>query len=82
MSSTIKVTRLHDTSDAPSILDMAEGSIAINTQTGKIYAQNDNLEVIEIGGLYNGVSLPRSDPQRRHAFWNDNGTLKVSLFNA
>jgi hypothetical protein len=82
MPTTIKLHRLHGTDAASSILDMVEGSMSYNTQTGKLYVRTPSLEVVEMAGIYDGADLPNTDPLRKGAFWNDNGTLKVSLYNA
>jgi len=77
---TIKYKRSHTAGSVPTTNDLkVAGQVAINTSDNKVFARNDQKAVVEIGGLYDGTSLPTSDPHLDGAFWKDSdNNLRVS----
>lgn len=58
--------------------DVAQGELAFNLTTGKMWTVDHLLNINTVGGLYNGADLPKYDPEVSGAWWNDDGILKVS----
>ena len=74
----IKLKRSHVAGTKPSTGNLAEGEVAINTADGKIYSRDDSDNIVELGGLQDGISLPTSDPSVAGALWSDSGVVKIS----
>jgi len=62
----------------PTTSNLAEGELAINVADKKLFSRDDSDNIVTLGGLYDGSSLPTSDPAVAGALWNDNGTVKIS----
>jgi len=54
------------------------GEFGFNITSGKMWMVDDNYNLREVGGLYSGKNLRKSDPAVAGEFWNNNGTLSVS----
>jgi hypothetical protein len=78
MPTTIVFKHSHTADAEPSTVDIQEGEIAINTADGVIFTRDNNNNIVTLGGIYDGSSLPNADPGVSGALWNDSGTVKVS----
>lgn len=76
---TVKVKRSHTEGAVPTTLNLEEGELAINTFDKKIFSRDDSDNIVTLGGLQDGSTLPTSDPVIAGALWNDNGTVKISV---
>ena len=74
----MKLKRSHVADTVPTILDLAEGEIGINTVDGKIYTRDNSNNIVLLGGLQNGSTLPSTDPATVGSLWNDAGVVKIS----
>lgn len=79
MPTPIKPSRSYNEDWVPSTVELVDdGWVGVNGVTGKIWMRDDDFNIKEVGGIYDGASLPRVDPGIAGAFWNDDGVLKVS----
>jgi hypothetical protein len=78
MATVIKLKRSFTTGSVPSAGDLVTGEVAINPTDGKMWTKNSDNEIVLLGGLQDGSSLPTSDPAIAGILWNDNGTVKIS----
>jgi hypothetical protein len=60
------------------VTQLIPGELGLNLTTGKMWTVDQSYNLVTVGGLYDGLALPKSDPQTLGAFWNDDGILKVS----
>jgi hypothetical protein len=75
----IKTKVSHTGGAVPTTANLSEGELAINTADGKIYSRDDSNNIVTLGGLQDGSTLPTSDPAVAGALWNDNGAVKISV---
>jgi hypothetical protein len=77
-AATLCLKRSHVSGAVPDVNDIIEGEVAINTADRKLWIRDGSNNIVLLGGLQDGWSLPTSDPVDSGKFWNDSGTLKVS----
>lgn len=75
---TIKLKRSFTSGAVPTTDDLVEGEVAMNVVDGKIWSRDDSNNIVLLGGLQDGSSLPTSDPAEVGALWNDSGTVRIS----
>lgn len=78
MSTTIKPKRSNQTGTEPVAGDLEVGELALNVPDGKLWTKDESNNVVLLGGLQDGSSLPTSDPEIVGALWNDSGTVRIS----
>lgn len=78
MSTVIKPKRSVTPGAEPSPSDLVEGELALNLPDGKMWSKDSGGNVVLLGGLQDGSSLPTSDPAVVGALWNDSGTVRIS----
>ena len=78
MATVIKPARSYAEEWTPNTLILDEAEIAVNAPLHKIWMRDNNFKMVEVGGLYHGRDLPRSDPAIVGKFWNNDGVLTVS----
>jgi hypothetical protein len=78
VATVIKLKRSFTTGAVPSTGDLEVGEVAMNPTDGKIWTKDGDGNVVLLGGLQDGSSLPTSDPAIAGILWNDNGTVKIS----
>lgn len=75
---TILLKRSFSTGAEPLPSDLEPGEVAINVADGKLWTKDESNNVVSLGGLQDGISLPSTDPASAGALWNDNGTVRIS----
>lgn len=78
MPTTIKLKRSFSAGAEPSPSDLVEGEIAVNAVDGKLWTKDNLGNVVLLGGLQDGSTLPLSDPGVDGELWNDSGTVRIS----
>lgn len=62
----------------PTTSNLRQGELGCNVADGRLWTRDDNDNIVEVGGYYDGSTLPTTDPGVSGAFWNDAGTVKIS----
>ena len=62
----------------PTAGDLEVGEVGVNVADGAMYTKNGSNDIVLLGGLQDGSTLPTSDPEIVGALWNDNGTVRIS----
>jgi hypothetical protein len=78
MSTTIKLKRNSAPGAEPTPADLEVGELAINPTDGKLWSKNEDGDLVLLGGLQDGSTLPTSDPAVAGELWNDSGTVRIS----
>ena len=78
MTTKIKLKRNFAPGAVPTADDLDIGELAVNPTDQKLWTKDNEGNIVLLGGLQSGSSLPTSDPAIVGALWNDNGTVKVS----
>lgn len=75
---TIKLKRSSVEGSVPTAGDLVEGEVAMNLVDGTLYSKDSGGNIVLLGGLQDGSTLPTSDPAVVGALWNDAGTVRIS----
>lgn len=75
---TIKLKRSSVEGSVPTTGDLVEGEVAMNLVDGKLWSKDSAGNIVLLGGLQDGSTLPTSDPAIVGALWNDSGTVRIS----
>lgn len=75
---TIKLKRSATSGSVPTAGDLVEGEVAMNIADGKLWSKDSDNNIVLLGGLQDGSTLPTSDPAVSGALWNDAGVVKIS----
>ena len=74
----IKPLRSTTAGVVPTTANLEAGEFAMNIADQKMFTRDNSDNIVTLGGLYDGASLPTSDPAVAGALWNDGGTVKIS----
>lgn len=75
---TILLKRSFTPGTVPVSSQLLPGEVAINISDGKMWSVDESNNLVLLGGLQDGSSLPTTDPAEVGALWNDNGTVRIS----
>ena len=62
----------------PTTSNLRQGELAANVVDGKLWTRDGSDNIVEVGGYYDGSTMPTTDPGVAGAFYNDAGTVKIS----